>query len=62
MLSIACSGLRPCLNCVTLGAMLRATQHSRVTRFDLARTFLGRRRYWTAAYLVACFAPLNVLQ
>lgn len=32
--------------------MLRASQYSPVTRFDLARTIAGRGRYWTTAYLV----------
>ncbi len=32
--------------------MLKITQFGIVTRFDLARTFLGRGRYWTTAYLV----------
>lgn len=32
--------------------MLRATDYDGVTRFDLARTILGRGRYWTTAYLV----------
>ena len=32
--------------------MLRVTDHGGVTRFDLARTLLGRGRYWTTCYLV----------
>jgi len=32
--------------------MLQATTYGDVTRFDLARTLLGRGRYWTTAYLV----------
>jgi glyoxylase-like metal-dependent hydrolase (beta-lactamase superfamily II) len=32
--------------------MINITQHAEVTRFDLARTMLGRGRYWTSAYLV----------
>lgn len=32
--------------------MLRVTRFGDVTRFDLARTILGRGRYWTTAYLV----------
>jgi len=32
--------------------VLRTTSYGEVLRFDLARTLLGRGRYWTAAYLV----------
>jgi glyoxylase-like metal-dependent hydrolase (beta-lactamase superfamily II) len=32
--------------------MLKSTTYQTVTRFDLARTFAGRGRYWTTAYLV----------
>ena len=32
--------------------MLRTNHFDGVTRFDLARTFVGRWRYWTTAYLV----------
>ena len=32
--------------------MLRVSRIGPVTRFDLARTLLGRGRYWTTAYLV----------
>ena len=32
--------------------MLKSTSYDDVTRFDLARTILGRGRYWTTAYLV----------
>ncbi len=32
--------------------MLRASTHGPVARFDLARTLLGRGRYWTTCYLV----------
>jgi glyoxylase-like metal-dependent hydrolase (beta-lactamase superfamily II) len=32
--------------------MLKASKYDTVTRFDLARTFAGRGRYWTSAYLV----------
>lgn len=32
--------------------MLKASQYGPVTRFDLARTLLGRGRYWTTAYLL----------
>ncbi len=32
--------------------MLKAQDYGDVTRFDLARTLLGRGRYWTTAYLV----------
>ncbi len=32
--------------------MLKTTHYGNVTRFDLARTLLGRGRYWTTAYLV----------
>ena len=32
--------------------MLKASTHGPVTRFDLARTLLGRGRYWTTCYLV----------
>lgn len=32
--------------------MLKISRYGDVTRFDLARTLLGRGRYWTAAYLV----------
>jgi glyoxylase-like metal-dependent hydrolase (beta-lactamase superfamily II) len=32
--------------------MLKTTVYDGVTRFDLARTLLGRGRYWTTAYLV----------
>ncbi len=32
--------------------MLRTTSYGEVMRFELARTLLGRGRYWTAAYLV----------
>jgi glyoxylase-like metal-dependent hydrolase (beta-lactamase superfamily II) len=32
--------------------MLKATIYGDVTRFDLARTLVGRGRYWTTAYLV----------
>jgi len=32
--------------------MLEITQYDDVTRLDLARTLLGRGRYWTTAYLV----------
>ena len=31
--------------------MLRITSYGAVTRFDLARTLLGKGRYWTTAYL-----------
>jgi glyoxylase-like metal-dependent hydrolase (beta-lactamase superfamily II) len=33
-------------------SVLRITSYGEVTRFDLARTLLGRGRYWTTAYLV----------
>jgi glyoxylase-like metal-dependent hydrolase (beta-lactamase superfamily II) len=33
-------------------SMLKVTRHGDVTRFDIARTMLGRGRYWTTAYLV----------
>jgi glyoxylase-like metal-dependent hydrolase (beta-lactamase superfamily II) len=32
--------------------MIRITHYDSVTRFDLAKTLLGRGRYWTTAYLV----------
>jgi len=32
--------------------MLKVTPHEPITRFDLARTLLGRGRYWTTAHLV----------
>jgi glyoxylase-like metal-dependent hydrolase (beta-lactamase superfamily II) len=32
--------------------VLRVTSYGDVTRFDLARSFLGRGHYWTTAYLV----------
>lgn len=32
--------------------MLVATEFGSITRFDLARTLVGRGRYWTTAYLV----------
>jgi glyoxylase-like metal-dependent hydrolase (beta-lactamase superfamily II) len=32
--------------------MLKITAYDGITRFDLARTLLGRGRYWTTAYLV----------
>ena len=32
--------------------MVTATRFGNITRFDLARTVLGRGRYWTTAYLV----------
>jgi glyoxylase-like metal-dependent hydrolase (beta-lactamase superfamily II) len=32
--------------------VLRVTRFGEVTRFDLARPFLGRGHYWTTAYLV----------
>lgn len=32
--------------------MLKINHFDGVTRFDLARTFAGRGRYWTTAYLV----------
>jgi glyoxylase-like metal-dependent hydrolase (beta-lactamase superfamily II) len=32
--------------------MLKITRYGPVTRFDLARTLLGRGRYWTTCYLV----------
>lgn len=32
--------------------MLKVTHYGDVTRFDLARTFFGRGRYWTTAYFV----------
>jgi len=32
--------------------MLKVTHYGDVVRFDLARTFAGRGRYWTTAYLV----------
>jgi glyoxylase-like metal-dependent hydrolase (beta-lactamase superfamily II) len=32
--------------------MLKATIYGDVTRFDLARTLVGKGRYWTTAYLV----------
>lgn len=32
--------------------MLRITDYAPVTRIDLARTILGRGRYWTTAYLI----------
>ncbi len=32
--------------------MLKSTTYQTVTRFDLARTFGGRGRYWTTAYLL----------
>lgn len=31
--------------------MLKTTSYGSVIRFDLARTLLGRGRYWTSAYL-----------
>jgi glyoxylase-like metal-dependent hydrolase (beta-lactamase superfamily II) len=38
--------------CYTDPDMLKATTYGNVTRFDLARTLVGRGRYWTTAYLV----------
>ena len=35
-----------------LPKLLKITKYGEVTRFDLARTLLGRGRYWTTAYLV----------
>ncbi len=32
--------------------MLKTSTHETVTRFDLSRSFLGRGRYWTTAYLI----------
>ena len=32
--------------------MLTATKHGKVVRIELARTILGRGRYWTTAYLI----------
>jgi glyoxylase-like metal-dependent hydrolase (beta-lactamase superfamily II) len=32
--------------------MIKVTDFSEVTRFDLSRSILGRPRYWTTAYLV----------
>jgi glyoxylase-like metal-dependent hydrolase (beta-lactamase superfamily II) len=32
--------------------MLKITKYGPITRFDLARTLLGKGRYWTTAYLV----------
>lgn len=32
--------------------MLKINHFNRITRFDLARTFLGRGYYWTAAYFI----------
>jgi hypothetical protein len=32
--------------------MIRISEHGEVVRFDVARTFGGRGRYWTSAYLV----------
>lgn len=32
--------------------MIRISQFGPITRFDLARTLLGRGRYWTTAYLL----------
>ena len=32
--------------------MVKVTQYGRIKRFDLARTLVGRGRYWTTAYLV----------
>ena len=32
--------------------MLKVSSYGPITRFDLARTLLGRGRYWTTAYLV----------
>jgi glyoxylase-like metal-dependent hydrolase (beta-lactamase superfamily II) len=32
--------------------MIKITHHGPITRFELARTLAGRRRYWSVAYLV----------
>ena len=49
----------PVYHCLTtndklgrLSTMLKSSTYETVIRFDLARTFAGRGRYWTTAYLL----------